>query len=158
MSALFVIKLLACIVAAIPIIIFIHQKRLDWKMKKFWKGKAVLLTGLYFDTMVLVRLVMLAGASSGIGVYIAERLATLGSDVVMIARRKELLDKVAARCNGYSPHLIQISNFFAHRDREVQGISNSRYRDACRPRMRRGLRTRRRGMYQAIRPYRRSTH
>jgi NADP-dependent 3-hydroxy acid dehydrogenase YdfG len=44
--------------------------------------------------------IVITGASSGIGAATAELLATGGYSVVIVARRKDALDRVAARCHG----------------------------------------------------------
>jgi len=46
------------------------------------------------------RNVVITGASGGIGAAVAELLASRGMSVVIVARRKEALDAVAARCNS----------------------------------------------------------
>src|SRR3954468_11837309 len=46
------------------------------------------------------RVVVVTGASSGIGAALAELLAQRGMSVVLVARRKDALDAVAARCAG----------------------------------------------------------
>jgi NADP-dependent 3-hydroxy acid dehydrogenase YdfG len=45
-------------------------------------------------------IVVVTGASSGIGAALAEVLSQRGMSVVLVARRKEALDAVAARCGG----------------------------------------------------------
>ena len=49
--------------------------------------------------------VVITGASAGIGAALAERLAEQAQSVVLVARRKEALDSVAARC-GDRAHAI----------------------------------------------------
>jgi len=44
--------------------------------------------------------VVVTGASSGIGAALAEVLSQRGMSVVLVARRKDALDAVAARCGG----------------------------------------------------------
>lgn len=46
------------------------------------------------------QVVVITGASSGIGAALAELLANRGMSVVLVARRKEALEAVAARCAG----------------------------------------------------------
>jgi NADP-dependent 3-hydroxy acid dehydrogenase YdfG len=46
------------------------------------------------------KVVVITGASSGIGAALAELLAGGGMSVVLVARRKEALEGVAARCDG----------------------------------------------------------
>jgi NADP-dependent 3-hydroxy acid dehydrogenase YdfG len=45
-------------------------------------------------------IVVVTGASSGIGAALAEVLSRRGMSVVLVARRKDALDAVAARCGG----------------------------------------------------------
>ena len=49
--------------------------------------------------------VVITGASSGIGAAVAELLASRGMSVVIVARRADALNAVAARCNG-NAHVI----------------------------------------------------
>jgi NADP-dependent 3-hydroxy acid dehydrogenase YdfG len=51
------------------------------------------------------RVVAITGASSGIGAALAEQLAQQGDVVVLIARRREALEAVAARCGGHA-HVV----------------------------------------------------
>lgn len=44
--------------------------------------------------------VVITGASSGIGASVARRLAAGGNTVVLVARRKEALEQVASECQG----------------------------------------------------------
>jgi short-subunit dehydrogenase len=46
------------------------------------------------------RVVVITGASSGIGATLAEVLARRGDTVVLVARRQALLEQVASRCAG----------------------------------------------------------
>src|SRR3954465_11174836 len=46
------------------------------------------------------RIVVITGASSGIGAALAELLASRGMSVVLAARRKQALEEVASRCGG----------------------------------------------------------
>jgi short-subunit dehydrogenase len=46
------------------------------------------------------KVVVITGASAGIGAALAEHLAQRGDSVVLVARRREALEAVAARCNG----------------------------------------------------------
>jgi len=46
------------------------------------------------------KIVVITGASSGIGAALGELLASQGHDVVLVARRQAALDEVAARCGG----------------------------------------------------------
>lgn len=50
--------------------------------------------------------VVITGASSGIGAETAEVLARRGMSVVLVARRKEALDEVAARCAGLAHAIV----------------------------------------------------
>jgi short-subunit dehydrogenase len=51
------------------------------------------------------RIVVITGASSGIGAALAEALAAGGDVVVLVARREEKLNEVASRCGGRA-HVI----------------------------------------------------
>lgn len=48
------------------------------------------------------KVVVITGASSGIGAALGELLAKRGMSVVLVARRKDALDAVAARCDGHA--------------------------------------------------------
>lgn len=50
--------------------------------------------------------VVITGASSGIGAETAEVLARRGMSVVLVARRKEALEEVAARCAGLAHAIV----------------------------------------------------
>lgn len=51
------------------------------------------------------RVVVITGASSGIGAALAEQLAARGDAVVLVARRRDALQSVAARC-GAKAHIV----------------------------------------------------
>ena len=46
------------------------------------------------------KVVVITGASSGIGACLATHLAERGSKVVLVARREKQLHEVAAKCSG----------------------------------------------------------
>ena len=46
------------------------------------------------------KVIVITGASSGIGAALAELLASQGHQVVLVARRKQALEEVASRCGG----------------------------------------------------------
>jgi NADP-dependent 3-hydroxy acid dehydrogenase YdfG len=48
----------------------------------------------------MAKVIVITGASAGIGAALAELLASQGHQVVVVARRKALLEEVAARCQG----------------------------------------------------------
>lgn len=52
------------------------------------------------------RIVVITGASSGIGAALGELLAAKGDSVVLVARRRELLDEVASRCAGRAHPIV----------------------------------------------------
>jgi NADP-dependent 3-hydroxy acid dehydrogenase YdfG len=52
------------------------------------------------------RIVVITGASAGIGAALAEVLAGQGASVVLAARRKEALDAVAAKCGPRSTAIV----------------------------------------------------
>ena len=51
-------------------------------------------------TALTDKVVVITGASSGIGAALAERVAHDGARPVLVARRREMLDAVAERCGG----------------------------------------------------------
>jgi NADP-dependent 3-hydroxy acid dehydrogenase YdfG len=51
-------------------------------------------------TRAMNEIVVVTGASSGIGAALVEVLSQRGMSVVLVARRKDALDAVAARCGG----------------------------------------------------------
>src|SRR6478609_6852965 len=46
------------------------------------------------------KVIVITGASSGIGAALGELLASQGHQVVLIARRRQALEEVASRCGG----------------------------------------------------------
>ncbi len=60
----------------------------------------VVLTSL--ENVMDERVVVITGASSGIGAALAEQLAARGDAVVLVARRREVLQEVAKRCGPKS--------------------------------------------------------
>jgi NADP-dependent 3-hydroxy acid dehydrogenase YdfG len=50
--------------------------------------------------------VVITGASSGIGAALAEHLSGRGMPVVLVARRKDVLAEVAARCDGRAHAIV----------------------------------------------------
>ncbi len=56
------------------------------------------------------RVAIVCGASSGIGLAIARRLATEGVDVVMTARRRELLQEHASAIGAVPPHVTDLTD------------------------------------------------
>ena len=52
------------------------------------------------------KVVVITGASAGIGAAAAELLASRGMKVVLVARRKDALDGVAAKCNGNAQIIV----------------------------------------------------
>jgi NADP-dependent 3-hydroxy acid dehydrogenase YdfG len=48
----------------------------------------------------MAQVIVITGASSGIGAALAERLAAKDTSLVLVARRKDALEAVASRCNG----------------------------------------------------------
>jgi short-subunit dehydrogenase len=53
-----------------------------------------------------MRIVVITGASAGIGAAVAERLAAQGDSVVIVARRRAELDAVAGRCQGRARPIV----------------------------------------------------
>jgi len=49
---------------------------------------------------LMEKVIVITGASSGIGAALAEHLASQGASVALAARREDALNQVAARCNG----------------------------------------------------------
>ena len=52
------------------------------------------------------KVIAITGASSGIGAALAERVARGGARPVLVARRREMLDAVAARCSGQATVVV----------------------------------------------------
>ena len=64
------------------------------------------------------KVVVITGASSGIGATLAELLASRGASVALVARRKDALDAVAARCGA---NALAVPADVTRRD-EVRGV------------------------------------
>lgn len=64
------------------------------------------------------KVVVITGASSGIGASLAELLASRGASLMLVARRKDALDAVAARC-GANAHAVVAD---ATRRDDVRGV------------------------------------
>jgi NADP-dependent 3-hydroxy acid dehydrogenase YdfG len=64
------------------------------------------------------KVVVITGASGGIGAALAELLATRGASVVLVARRQDALQAVAARCGE---RVLPVVADVTHRD-QVQGV------------------------------------
>ena len=58
--------------------------------------------------MVKDKIVVLTGASSGIGAALAEMLAAEGAHLALAARRKERLDRVAARASEHGVRVLSV--------------------------------------------------
>src|SRR5690348_11754212 len=69
-----------------------------------WRARPTWCSGTGPPTEVTV--VVITGASSGIGAATAELLAHRGMSVVPVARRKAALDVVAARCGGRAHAIV----------------------------------------------------
>ena len=54
------------------------------------------------------KIVVITGASSGIGAALGELLAKRGDHVVLVARRRDVLEQVAARCDGRA--VVQVAD------------------------------------------------
>lgn len=54
------------------------------------------------------KVVVLTGASSGIGEYLAYELASKGSKLLLVARRADLLSNVASRCKDLGAQKVEI--------------------------------------------------
>ncbi len=66
--------------------------------------------------------VVLTGASSGIGEVMVERLIPLCQDLVLVARRGELLEKIAAKAIGCRVHVVaaDVSDTSAYKEKLAQ--------------------------------------
>lgn len=73
------------------------------------------------------KVVVITGASAGIGAALAELLAKQGASVVLVARRKDALQAVAARCAGRA-HVIVADMSRRDEVRRVVDESVSRFR------------------------------
>ncbi len=57
-------------------------------------------------TALMNKIVVITGGSSGIGAALAERIARDGAKPVLVARRREALHAVAARCGGLATVIV----------------------------------------------------
>lgn len=68
------------------------------------------------------KIVVITGASSGIGAAAAERLARAQMPVVLVARRRAALAEVAARCDGRA--LVVVADV-THRDQVRRAVDEA---------------------------------
>jgi short-subunit dehydrogenase len=60
----------------------------------------------YVLDMAEGKIILITGASGGIGAALAELLAQRGDSVSLVARRKDALESVAARCGSKARAII----------------------------------------------------
>jgi short-subunit dehydrogenase len=64
------------------------------------------LNALLYDPLMQDQVIVITGASAGIGAALAELLASRGARVVLVARRQAALEEVAARCGGRAVAIV----------------------------------------------------
>ena len=82
------------------------------------------------------KVVVITGASSGIGEATAHLLAQRGAKFVLAARRKERLDRLAAELRGADAQVITVATDVSRRD-DVQALGLKPRRVSARPSSRR---------------------